>query len=113
MLPESQHHLRDMLRHALRTQKFATGKTVEDFVNDELLVDGISMNFVALGEALHQIEKIDLPTAERISEWRRIVGFRHQLVHGYSAIDDEITWKIIQDKLPILVSELNHLLSEK
>ena len=110
MRPKLEHYLREMLQHSLRIQKYVTNKTVTDFLNDELLVDGVGMNFVVIGEALHQIEKIDVGIAERISEWNRIIGFRHQLVHGYSAIDDEIIWKIIQDKLPILVRELNHLL---
>ena len=32
------------------------------------------------------------------------------LVHGYDAIDDEVTWEIICDKLPVLCAELSALL---
>jgi uncharacterized protein with HEPN domain len=50
--------------------------------------------------------------ANKISEHWRIVGFRTQIIHGYAKIDDEITWRIIQDKLPILRRELVGLLAE-
>jgi len=50
--------------------------------------------------------------AKRISEYARIIGFRSQVVHGYAKIDDEITWRIFQDKLPVLLKELTQLLAE-
>jgi uncharacterized protein with HEPN domain len=50
--------------------------------------------------------------AERITEYTRIIGFRNQIIHGYAKVDDEITWRIIQDKLPVLRGELEDLLKE-
>jgi uncharacterized protein with HEPN domain len=47
-----------------------------------------------------------------ISEHSRIIAFRNQIIHGYARIDDEITWRIIQDKLPILLEELKGLLAK-
>jgi uncharacterized protein with HEPN domain len=34
------------------------------------------------------------------------------VVHGYGVIRDDVTWQIIQDKLPILRRELTELLAE-
>jgi uncharacterized protein with HEPN domain len=39
-----------------------------------------------------------------------IVGFRNQIIHGYSSIEDAITWDIIQQSLPVLLNEVTVLL---
>lgn len=91
---------------------FSHGKKLSDLTNDPLLRSGIYFQFVIIGEALTQLRTSDTPTVERISEYRRIIGFRNQIVHGYAKVDDEITWRIVQDKLPILRAELEQLLAE-
>jgi uncharacterized protein YutE (UPF0331/DUF86 family) len=64
------------------------------------------------GEALSQLRRLAPEVADRISESGRIIAFRNQLIHGYGVIQPEITWSIIQDKLPTLLRELTALLSE-
>ena len=54
----------------------------------------------------------DRETVERISEHWRIIGFRNQIIHGYGKLDVEISWRIIQDKLPILRHQVELLLAE-
>jgi uncharacterized protein with HEPN domain len=77
-----------------------------------LLRSAIYFKFVIIGEALAQLAKQDPAAAGRISEVPRIIGFRNQIIHGYAKIDDEITWRIIETKVPILIEELEQLLSE-
>jgi uncharacterized protein with HEPN domain len=67
---------------------------------------------VIIGEALARLRALDEPTSYRVTECRRIIGFRNQIIHGYAKIDDEITWRIIQDKLPILATEVAAMLAE-
>jgi uncharacterized protein with HEPN domain len=50
--------------------------------------------------------------AERISDYRKIAGFRNALVHGYDSIDDDTTWNVITEKLPILMQELNSMFEQ-
>ncbi len=66
----------------------------------------------SIGEALAQLRVLDPETAARLTEHARIVAFRNQVIHGYGKIDDEITWRIIDSKLPILRRELKQLLAE-
>jgi uncharacterized protein with HEPN domain len=67
---------------------------------------------VIIGEALTQLRSFDPQTAQRISDFSRIIGFRNQVVHGYAKVDDEITWRIISGNLPVLKRELEELLKE-
>jgi uncharacterized protein with HEPN domain len=52
------------------------------------------------------------PRLNNISEYRKIIGFRNVLVHGYDAIDDQIVWDTIQQHLPVLKQEVEELLAK-
>jgi len=111
MQRESRKLLADMLEAASAIKEFAAGKTVADLKRDKLLRAGIYYEFVIIGEAMARLRDHDEPTADKISEYWRIVGFRNQIIHGYAKIDDEITWRIIEKRLPVLLKELRQLLA--
>ena len=111
MSPEVRKFLGDMADAADSIRRFADGRQLADLAADDLLRSGIYWKFVVIGEALAQIKRIDEPTFNQISESWRIVGFRNQIIHGYSVIRDTVTWQIIQDKLPILQKEVAELLA--
>jgi uncharacterized protein with HEPN domain len=111
MQPESLKLLRDM-RDAVETIVAHTqGRTGEDYNQLRWLRDAVHWNFTVIGEALSQLDRLDPSTSRRITEYRRIIGFRNQLIHGYGVIQNEITWNIIVQKLPTLRRELSDLLN--
>ena len=95
-----------MLEAARSVRDFTADRTMEDLKTDKLLKSGVYWQFTVLGEALSQLRRVDQSVLDLISEWNRIIGFRNQIIHGYSVIDDEITWRVVRDKLSILLSEL-------
>lgn len=112
MPPEVEKLLRNMADAASLITEFAKGKTLVDLRTDKLLRSGIYYQFAVIGEALSRLRGLDPTLAARISEYTRIIGFRNQVIHGYATIDDEITWRIVKEKLPILQREVMQLLSE-
>jgi len=110
MPPEVLKLLYDMKQAAERIERFASGKTLDDYRTDDLLRSAVERQFEIIGEAMTRLVKLDVKVAERISEYRRIAGFRNVLIHGYDSIDDAISWNIIGTKLPILRTELAALL---
>jgi uncharacterized protein with HEPN domain len=112
MPPEVRKLLTDMSDAANSIAEFMTGKTLLDFTADKLLRSGTYYQFLIIGEALARLREFDVATTDKISESWRIIGFRNQVIHGYAKIDDEITWRIIELKLPILRQELVRLLGE-
>ena len=112
MRPESKKLLADMQEAADLIAGFLKDKTLVDLKNDPLLRSAVYYQFTIVGEALAQLRQQDEATALRISEFARIIGFRNQVVHGYGKIDDEITWRILQAKLPVLRRELELLQAE-
>jgi uncharacterized protein with HEPN domain len=112
MQPEVKKFLSDALECTQAIEEFARGKLLADMDQDSLLRSAIYYQFLIIGEALTQMRRIDEATFERISEVHRIVGFRNQIIHGYQVIRNNVTWQIIQDKLPIPRRELEQLLAE-
>jgi len=52
--------------------------------------------------------RISVDTQMRFPEvpWRKMIGMRHVLVHGYFEIDLEIVWAVIEKDLPSLKEQI-------
>lgn len=63
------------------------------------LQDMIIRRLEIIGEA---VKNIPTELKEKYSsvEWRKIAGMRDYLIHGYFAIDIELTWKVIVKDIP-------------
>ncbi len=112
MRPETAKFLGDILEAVERIVTYTQGKTREEYLADNKLRDAVQWNFAVVGEALNQLHKLDAGTVERITEWQRIIAFRNQLIHGYGVIKNEITWDIIEHKVPVLRGEVRRLLGK-
>jgi uncharacterized protein with HEPN domain len=110
MPPETAKLLHDMKSAAERIGRFVSGKSYDDYLSDELLRSGVERQFEIIGEAMTRLLKLDRSVAERITDHRKIAGFRNALIHGYDSIDDETSWGIIKGKLPVLKGEVDELL---
>ena len=112
MPPRNKALLFDMQHAALGIATYVEGKTLEDYLRDEMLRSAVERQFEIIGEAITRLRKFDPSIAARISEYDRIVAFRNVLIHGYDQIDHATTWRIVQEKLPTLQRELDELLKE-
>ena len=97
----------DMREAARRIESFTAGKSLTDYQNDELLRSGVERQFEIIGEAMTRLIKCDSTTAIRVTDYRKISGFRNALIHGYDSIDHIVSWGIVQTKLPVLIKELD------
>jgi uncharacterized protein with HEPN domain len=64
-----------------------------------------------MGEALRRLDERNHETASKITDFKRIIGFRNVLIHGYSLVKHERVWDIVQNELPVLVAEVEALLA--
>jgi uncharacterized protein with HEPN domain len=113
MQPKSPKLLRDMQDAAGAIAGFVAGKTEDEYMRDTQLRMAVERGFEIIGEALSQLRKIDPETAESITDWQAIIGFRNVLIHGYSLVDHAKTWDILQTELPVLRRELDELLAHE
>lgn len=85
---------------------FIEGKDYESFKSNRLLQLALEREFEIIGEALFRLEKIDLENlAKKIPEYRRIIGFRNIIAHGYDIIDDAALWDFAENRVPELLEK--------
>ena len=93
-------------------QQFNPGGSLGEYSADRMRRAATERMFEIIGEAMMRIRELDAQRLTRIREAQAIIGFRNRLIHGYDAVDDEIVWRIIQEKLPLLLQEVQALLAE-
>ena len=102
----------DMIAATEAIAAFTAGRARQDYDGDLMLRSAVERQFEILGEALRRLEQLSPELAARISEHRRIIDFRNLIAHGYDAIDSDIVWQVVHDKLPTLLAETRQLLAE-
>ena len=90
--------------------RYVGQKSKGEYDADDMLRAAVERKYLIIGEALNRIKKIDLMTFMKIRESDKIIGFRNILAHGYDQIDDDVSWMIICDKLPILRNDIHVLI---
>ena len=108
---ESAKLLEDIRVAASDALDMAAGHSYDDYLANKQLRYAIERCFEIAGEALSQLNKIDPDTAQRITDWRAIIGFRNVLIHGYTAVQHDKTWDIVTNELPTLLREATNLLA--
>jgi len=105
-------YLFDMKAAADLIRRFTEKKTLEDYLADPMLRAAVERQFEIIGEALNQSTRVDGSLSERITDSARIVAFRNRLIHGYSAVSDQVVWGVVTSSLPRLSEEIDKLLEE-
>ena len=111
MQPRAQAALFQIQQAALGIGMFVAGKSELDFKSDLMLRSAVERQFEIIGEAMTRLRADAPDILDRISESNRIIGFRNVLIHGYDTVDNDITWRIIREKLPILRDEVSKLMN--
>ncbi len=68
-------------------------------------------NLQIIGEAASRISEETQMLYPQIP-WKKVIGMRHILVHGYFEIDLEIVWSVIQNDLPDLEVQIKETLEQ-
>jgi uncharacterized protein with HEPN domain len=86
----------------------AREKRFDVYHKDTLLKRAIERNLEIIGEAVNRIMK-DEPNFP-LTNSKRIVGLRNQIIHAYDNISDENFWGIVINHLPLLKEEVYQLI---
>jgi uncharacterized protein with HEPN domain len=111
MKDETRKNLIDILQAAEEIQSFVCGMDFEAYQNNPVTKRAVERDFEIIGEALNRIKYRDKELLEKISEQHRIIGFRNILIHGYDNVDEAIVWQAVTNHLPILIREVQEILS--
>lgn len=77
-----------------------------------LLLDGICMKLIAIGESLKRLDKITdrqlLPQYPAIP-WRDIMGMRDIIVHHYFEVDADVVFATVRENIPPLLTTIRQM----
>ncbi|MFH1009276.1 MAG: HepT-like ribonuclease domain-containing protein [Candidatus Latescibacterota bacterium] len=91
--------------------EFTAGMSLEEYCGNALVKAAVERKSAIIGEALVRLRREQPELLESLSESEKIIGFRNVLVHGYDMIEDATVWSAITSSLPILLEEVQSLLS--
>ena len=98
----------DMKACCQRIAEYTAGLSREDFQSRRMVYDATLRNLELLGEAARNVPEEARALAPDIP-WRRVVGVRNVLIHGYLGIDNDITWDIVRNEVEKLLLALEKL----
>lgn len=93
-----------------RVGEYTAGLGRGEFERARMAYDATLRNLELLGEAARHVPQEIRAQAPDIP-WRRIVGVRNILIHGYLGIDNDIIWDVVTNELPALVRGLEKLIA--
>ena len=91
-------HILDEINFLLET---TAGKSKDDVLGNGILFRAVVRSIEVIGEATKKLSD-DFKATHPGIEWKKIGRTRDILIHVYFAIDNDIIWNIITDKLPPL-----------
>lgn len=104
-------HLADMLGFAQELQSLVAGLSCSEFVNQRVLCPAVEKLFINLGEAAVRLGADNAHYPE--IPWRRIIGLRNIIAHGYEQVAHEILYQTIVQELPNVSASLHHALQSR
>ncbi len=72
----------------------------------------VEPEFIVIGEAVSMLAKFWPDKFRRLSDGRKIIGFRNILTHNYASVDHEIVYETALQDVPKLRRECVEILSE-
>ena len=91
-----------MVAHCERIERYLArcNNSLDEFMNDELIQDGVTMQLLAMGELTTHFSdefKSEHPTE---IDWRNFKQLRNVCAHRYGTLDYKTIWDIVVGELP-------------
>lgn len=111
MTPRDAISIRQMFDHADEAWQLAVGRSRTDLDSDRLFQLAMTRLLEIVGEAAGRISSATRDQQPQIA-WPQIVALRNRLIHGYDAVDCDIMWQIVQQDVPVLITQLKAIVGQ-
>jgi uncharacterized protein with HEPN domain len=99
----------DILEAAKDVQLFVGEMSFDEYHADKLTKAAVERKFEIIGEALGRLARQSPEIARNIRDHEKIIAFRNVVIHGYDVVSDPIVWDVIQNKLSMLIEDVERL----
>lgn len=104
----------ELLKHILDEANFVLdtvdGKNKDEVLNNGILFRAVVRSIEIIGEATKKLSE-EFKAEHPDIEWKKMSRTRDILIHVYFALDNDIIWNIITDKLPPLQRYISKLVA--
>ena len=102
-------YLWDILRACDAIERFVRGKTLDQYLRDEMMQAAVERKLEVVGEAARKVSDA-FKSAHPEIQWKAIVGQRNVMIHDYGQIRQDRVWGVTQKYIPELASRLKPFL---
>jgi uncharacterized protein with HEPN domain len=104
-------YLEDIIDSIEKIQSFTAEMDFNSFIRDDKTKSAVIREFEIIGEAAKNISlEIKQPHIE--IPWSDMAKMRDKLIHWYFGINYPIIWKTIQERLPVIKTDIRKILIE-
>lgn len=111
--PDASVFLWDARYAAEKIGRFTLGRTLNDYLTDEMLRSAVERQFEIIGEALVCLRRTHPAIAAEIPDVHEIIAFRNVLIHGYATINNRLVWAAVESELPGLLVTLARMVEDE
>lgn len=95
---------------AIEAMSFVKNCTRKNLTSDQILTLALVKDIKIVGEAESRISA-DCKANYHQVPWIQMIGMRNRLTHAYFEIDLDIVWQVVTNDLPLLVPELEKIIT--
>ena len=103
--------VQQMRDHGREAMALADGRRRVDLDLDRMLELSLTRLMEILGEAARRVPD-DFRARYPNVPWRQTTDLRNVLIHDYDTVDFDVLWRIVQERLPPLVRQLEAIIVE-
>ena len=107
---DDRERLLDMLEAIQKIEQYAHDEAFSH-QNEDLLEVWMIHHLQIMGEAASRVSN-ELRAKHSEVAWGGMIGMRHVLVHGYFETDKELVWRVVEQDIPHLKSQIEKILAE-
>ena len=104
-------YLDDIVHSSYLIDRYISGKSKEQFDNDDALQDSVIRRLEIIGEAIKRLP-MDFREQHSKIEWKKATGLRDILIHHYDEIETNQIWLTITVILPPFTLQIEKLLKQ-
>jgi uncharacterized protein with HEPN domain len=105
-------YLKDILDAINDIENFVKDTDYIKFVTNHMRRNAVVRSLEIIGEASKNIPE-ELRNQYKNIPWKRMVGMRDKLIHGYFGVDYESVWAVATDRIPEIKHPLAKMIKEQ